>query len=207
MSQTIGTFCYTGLLYVRTIVDMSATQYILCVLYTIHTVSGDGGQFIGFTQQKIIKINIIWLCLCHQYKHNEFSTTAHFEMMINWIVFSLQFWDHFKIRKSYQPESQYEIHIYLCIKFNKFKWFFLVPLFFRFSRQNNNNNKNNNRNKEEQQLTVNMCVRCHPQSRKYWVFGCGTFFMLLAIVVGLLWPIIAKYALRSVSIEWNKLIF
>ncbi|XP_055308069.1 protein croquemort isoform X3 [Sitodiplosis mosellana] len=42
-----------------------------------------------------------------------------------------------------------------------------------------------------------MCFRCHPQSRKYWVFGCGTFFMLFAIIVGLLWPTTANWLLRK----------
>ncbi|XP_031627454.1 protein croquemort-like isoform X2 [Contarinia nasturtii] len=48
-----------------------------------------------------------------------------------------------------------------------------------------------------------MCLRCHPQSRKYWVFGCGTFFVLLALIVGLLWPAIANLILHK-QLELKK---
>lgn len=53
----------------------------------------------------------------------------------------------------------------------------------------------------EEELTAKMCLQCHPKSRKYWVFGCGTFFMFLAIFFGFLWPIIANFILRNVSMN------
>lgn len=46
-----------------------------------------------------------------------------------------------------------------------------------------------------------MCVNCSATKKKYWVFGCSTFFLLFALLIGLLWPIIATSILHKVKCE------
>ncbi|XP_037024619.1 protein croquemort-like [Bradysia coprophila] len=42
-----------------------------------------------------------------------------------------------------------------------------------------------------------MCKCCSTAQKQYWVFGCGVFLLLLALIVGLLWPTLAWNILYS----------
>lgn len=45
-----------------------------------------------------------------------------------------------------------------------------------------------------------MCSCCTATTKKYWVFGCGSGILLLALIVGLLWPTLSLQVLYSVRI-------
>lgn len=42
-----------------------------------------------------------------------------------------------------------------------------------------------------------MCCRCCVEKRKIWLFGCGTFFLLFALVLGLVWPVVITNMLHK----------
>lgn len=56
-----------------------------------------------------------------------------------------------------------------------------------------------------------MCVNCSATKKKYWVFGCGTVFLLAALLIALLWPSLAQRILQRVTtqrfhnLKWNKI--
>lgn len=191
---------------------------------TVSAVSGSG-QFIGFTQQNPNNKNkhrfvfTLMFVLSHVRTHTD--NTASF-----WLLRSAHFRKRNRIDDdniieslfhcNSRDHSQYSqvistriavLSIYFVCKIQQFNNFFSGFFLFGFSRQNISKNTKNKKGIPKEKLTIIMCVRCHPQSRKYWVFGCGTFFTLFAILVGLLWPGIANYALRMVSgLKCNQLI-
>ncbi|KAJ6649883.1 Protein croquemort [Pseudolycoriella hygida] len=42
-----------------------------------------------------------------------------------------------------------------------------------------------------------MCKCCSTPQKQYWVFGCGVFLLLVALCVGLLWPVLALNIIHS----------
>lgn len=42
-----------------------------------------------------------------------------------------------------------------------------------------------------------MCCKCSVPQKKYWIWGCSAFWLLFALVLGLIWPMLSSKILYS----------